>query len=77
MLQDNLMRMVSTTIEVLCNSMNSWLINLPRCLGSNVQNLLVLAEWYLPNLLLAIAWELACRICSNYKLEYLTMYRSN
>ena len=43
MMENGLMRMVSTMIEVLCNSINSCLINLLCCLGSNVQNLCLLS----------------------------------
>ena len=49
----------------------------PTLLGPNVQIFLVLAEWWLPNLPLAIAYELACWAHSNYKLEYFTVYRSD
>jgi len=71
------MRMVSAMIEVLCNSINSCLMYFQCYFVPNLQILLVLAEWCLLNLPLAIAYELACQARSNYKLEYLTMYRNN
>ena len=62
MMENSQTRMVSMTIEALCNSINSCLIKFPHYLGFNVQILLVLAEWCLPNLPLAIAYELDCRV---------------
>ena len=46
-------------------------------LGPHVQKFHVLAEWCWPNLPLAILYELACQVHSNYKLKYLTRFRSS
>jgi hypothetical protein len=70
-------KMVSATIEILSISISPCLIIVLRFLGSNAHCLLVLAKWSLPDPLLAIAYELAGRVRSNYNLKYLTMYRSN
>jgi hypothetical protein len=69
--------MVSATIEILFISISPCLIIVPRFIGSNAACLLVLAEWSLPDPPLAIAYELAGQVRPNYKLKYLTMYRSN
>jgi hypothetical protein len=68
---------VSATIEVLSIFISPCLIIVLRFVDSNAPFLLVLAEWSLLDPLLAIAYELAGRVRSNYKLKYLTMYRSN
>ena len=71
------MRKVSMTIEALYKSITSCLMNFPHYLDSNVNFLLVLAEWCLPDLPLAIVYELDYRVRSNHKMKYFTMYRSN
>jgi hypothetical protein len=68
---------VLTTIEILFISISPCVIFVPRFLVLNAPSLLVLAWWSLPNPPLAIVYELACRVRLNYKLKYLTMYRSN
>jgi hypothetical protein len=67
----------SATIEIVSIYISPCLIIVLCLLGSNAPCLLVLTDWSLPNPMLAIAYKPAGRVRSNYKLKYLTMYRSN
>jgi hypothetical protein len=71
------MKTVCATNVILFFSINPCLIIMLRFFGLNAPSLLVLAWWSLPNPPLAIVYELAGRVCSNYKPKYLTMYKSN
>jgi hypothetical protein len=77
MAENGLTKTVSATIEILSISISPSLILVLCFIGSNAPCLLVLAEWSLPDLPLAIAYELAGWVRPKYKLRYLTMYRSN
>jgi len=76
-MENGLMRMVSTTIEVLSVSISSYVIISLHSLVQMYKVLLVLAEWCPPNLPLAIVYELVFWVHSNCKIKYLTRYRSN
>jgi hypothetical protein len=67
----------SATIEIVTIYISPCLIIVLCFLGSNAPCLLVLADWSLPDPMLAIAYKPAGRVRSNYKVKYLTMYRSN
>jgi len=69
-MENGLTRMASTTIEVLSIYISPYLI-IAAFIGPNVQSLLVLAEWCLPNSPLANVYELAFQTHSNFKNQVL------